>query len=197
MNRNLIIASALSAVFGVVIGYFVGRKMERDEAEEEIESVKETFAKKDKERNLKKSPDGNFEKKSEPDVTVEEAMEARKRYSGNSYVEEPDEDTKITKGKEVKTTVIDRPYIISEEEYGEFGEYMNIELCCYSDGVITDDRDEILEDIEGTIGHEAATFFNRFDDNAVYVRNDMRKADYEIIRSAKKYYGDVISVRKR
>lgn len=93
-------------------------------------------------------------------------------------------------GKEEDTTVADKnkPYIISPEEY-EDCDYNILMLTCYSDGVITYDDDEIVEDIEDYIGDiHPLDHFGEYEQDCVYVRNDDKELAIEITRDLNNYY---------
>lgn len=85
-----------------------------------------------------------------------------------------------------------KPYVISPEEFSDIWEYDTISLTYYADNVLTDDEDEVMEDIEGTVGADSLERFGEYEDDAVYVRNDRLKCYYEILKDLRNY-SDVIS----
>lgn len=93
-----------------------------------------------------------------------------------------------TGGKE--TMVKDGPYIIPPSDFGEDDEYEVITLVCYADGVITEsDNGEIVDDVEGAIGDcDVRAHFGEYEDDSVFIRNEERKVDYEILRDTDNYY---------
>ena len=48
--------------------------------------------------------------------------------------------------------MVEKPYVISPEEFGDFDEYTKLSLTYYSDGVLADENDEIVDDIDETVG---------------------------------------------
>lgn len=87
-----------------------------------------------------------------------------------------------------------RPYVIAPEDFGEYGDdYEMLTLTYYADDILTDDHDEIVEDVDAKVGLESLTRFGEYtyDPNTVYVRNDKRKCDYEIMRDDRNY-ADVV-----
>ena len=72
-------------------------------------------------------------------------------------------------------------------------EYETVSLTYYSkDNVLTDDNDEIVDDVDEIIGQDSLKHFGEYEDDSVYVRNDRRKCDYEILLDESdyhKYYG--------
>lgn len=80
-----------------------------------------------------------------------------------------------------------KPYVITPDEFGEIEEYDKISLTYYADGFLTDDMDEIVADIEGTVGWDAVDHIGEYEDDAVHIRNDERECDYEILADMRNY----------
>lgn len=83
------------------------------------------------------------------------------------------------------------PFIIRPEEYGELHAYDTLSLTYYADGVLTDDLDNRIEDVESLVPADFAEHFGEYEDYSVFVRNDNRECDYEILRDLRKF-ADVI-----
>lgn len=82
------------------------------------------------------------------------------------------------------------PYVISPEEFGIYDEeYERISLTYFSDGILADDANNELskEEIEDLVGLDSITHFGEHEDDAVHVRNDRLKTDYEILRDLRTY----------
>ena len=47
--------------------------------------------------------------------------------------------------------------------------------------------DELVEDVDNTVGYDSLERFGEYEDDVVYVRNDRLKSDFEILLSLKKY----------
>lgn len=88
--------------------------------------------------------------------------------------------------------VNDKPYVISPEDFGEYEDYETISLTYYKDKVLTDELNEIVEDIEETVGEESLNHFGEYEDDSVFVRNDSKRCDYEILL-VDQFYSDVYS----
>ena len=86
---------------------------------------------------------------------------------------------------------MDKPYDISPDEFGEFDDYEKISLTYYKDQILADDGDEPIEDIDEVVGSESLNCFGEYEDDAVFVRNDRLKCDYEILLDHRKY-SDVV-----
>jgi hypothetical protein len=82
---------------------------------------------------------------------------------------------------------VKKPVVISPTEFGDIDDYEIITLFYYADGVLTDELDEPLEDIEGSVGLESLTTFGDYEEDAVHVRNDRLRVYYEILRELRNY----------
>ena len=56
-----------------------------------------------------------------------------------------------------------------------------------ADGVLLDDMNEIVDDIEEVVGEDSLEHFGEYEDDPVYVRNDAKKCDYEILLDQRNY----------
>ena len=89
--------------------------------------------------------------------------------------------------KQKQEIAVDRPYVIQPSDFGEFDDYEKISLTYTADGVLLDDMNEILDDIEETVGEDSLEHFGEYEDDSVYVRNDAKKCDYEILLDQRNY----------
>lgn len=190
MNNK--ISSFMMFIFGATVGsvvtwQYIKKKYERI-AQEEIDSVKETFSKLNSSEKNNNTRTIVERAKDKPSV-VEYAAKLRKQgYTNYS-------DTDSLSEEEVDENMInDKPYVISPDEFGEFYDYEKISLTYYADQVLADDDDELVEDIEETVGFESLNAFGEYEDDSVFVRNDRLKCDYEILLDQRKY-SDVIKTR--
>lgn len=82
------------------------------------------------------------------------------------------------------------PYILDKDEFlGNESDYTQATLTYFEgDGVLTDERDDLIEDIGATVGSYNLRFGHRSDDpNVVYVRNDVLGIEFEILRSSESF----------
>ena len=77
--------------------------------------------------------------------------------------------------------------VISADEFGFFEDFEEITLTYYSDDILADDQDRIIEDKETIIGRDALSRLTNTDDETVYVRNEKLKVDYEICYDYKRF----------
>lgn len=176
MNTKLFGAFAfvLGATTGSIITWKVLEKKYDERLQEEIDDVKRAYS----------------EKK---DAAVEEPKEEKMEDPGTEdYKKVLVEQGYTTKDNmaEIKggvERVSGKPYVIRPEEFGE-EDYEIVSLRYYDDGVLTDEYgEEVVEDVDDMIGKDSLTHFGEYEDDAVYVRNDEREIDYEILKDMRKY----------
>ena len=188
MNNKLIGALSFSvgAALGSLVTWLLVRDKEKVRADEEIACVKARYKEIYGEKETKEEtvvPES--EDKEETSMKDYAAALAKNGYTNYSdVVEEP-------KAPEIKKPY----YVITGEEYAELDDYETAELTYWADGVLTNEVNEIIDNIEYTIGVETLSSFNEYGIDAVYVRNDDLKTDYEILYDARNFK-DIITPSK-
>lgn len=87
-----------------------------------------------------------------------------------------------------------KPYIIEIEEYmsGDSGCSQICMTYYEEDDVLVDELDHVIEDYERTIGDDNLKFGRGSkDNNVVYIRNDDREEEYEIVRNKRSFATEV------
>lgn len=174
---------ALGAAVGAIVArHFLKSYYERI-TQEELESIRESFS----------PPESDVAKESHPDAVKAEAMDESHNkptlmeYAAlirqERYGENPGSDQK----QERESQADEIPYVISPQEFAEDDEYEKISLTCYSDGVLETDDEELVENVEELVGPDALSSFGVYEDDTVYVRNNAKKCDYEIILDERSY----------
>lgn len=157
-------------------------------AQEEIDSVKAAFAeRKEPNANNKSEEDLEINKKKadmaklKPDLVDYAAKLQEQGYT--NYSAKSEKNNK----EEENLPVSEKTYTISPEEYGEFDDYSKLSLTYYSDETLADDEDEVIDNIDETVGSDFAEHFGDYEDDSVFIRNDRLKCDYEILRDNRSY----------
>ncbi len=110
---------------------------------------------------------------------------SRKKY------EDMTKDYKNEEEKAGKEEPDDEPYVISPAEFGELDDYEKISLTYYDDSVLSDERhDDITDEADLLVGLESLEHFGEYEVDSVFVRNDKRKCDYEILRVHEDFYSE-------
>lgn len=159
-------------------------------SDEEIESMREYYSnKKPKHEDSSSDADEETRKKAQESHEKPDIREYAAKIKDLSYTNYSSGDKTVQ--KEEKD--VEEPYVIAPEEYGELHEYETIELVHYADGILADDMDEVVDDADDIVGPDYADHFGEYEDDSVFIRNDARKCDYQILLSMKNYYGDVVT----
>lgn len=179
---NKIVTHGFAFAAGVAVGVAVSYKYLKTYfekiAQEEIDSVYESLAPAQKESE-------EPTKKDVEDEIVLEKVEYADVLTSTGYA-----------GKEITEKEVSdvKPYVISDSEFAALddSEYDIITLTYYSDGILSDDRDDIIYDIDDIIGEESLEHFDDVDENGnpvdtIYVVNDELGTAYEILRDNRAY----------
>lgn len=179
------------AAIGSVVTWKLIEKKYKDLADEEIESVIETF-KNRKPRitkdNVKETVEKVINKYKEPKEIVEDIVTAERYSIENEEEIDEDDESNYTVNIDNDDTVI-TPYVIEPERFGEYNEYGTKTLTYYADNVLTDEIDNPItsEEMVTMIGPDALDHFGEYEDDSVYIRDEMNEMDYEILKSEKTF----------
>ena len=163
---------AAGAATGAAVAYKVLHNRYEERIQEEIEELDEYYANKEavQEETVEETTED-----ADTDEAVNETVndilekEGYVRYSAVQKKEEVEE--------------VKKPHVISNREFGEDEEYDTETLTYYADGVLVDDADNVIQDVEAVVGKESLTHFgeNEHDPDTVYVKNENYKKYYEIL----------------
>lgn len=178
MKGLLIFAAGLAV--GAVAGAVIVKNKVLADAKAEVEEVREYY------RTSRREKEVEVEEK-------EEAKEVEKKEYELKDIQIKDEPktgltnysqiTKMYMSKdEFQAPMYDDPFVIDPSEFGENPEYDTETLTYFADGVLVDDVDDVIEEPDIVVGLDNLKIFEEFGATTVYVRNDIYKTDYEIIR---------------
>lgn len=173
---------------GAAIGSAVTWKLLKDRyaqiAQEEIDSVKEfygkaTHSKDDKDNTEQPAKRVELNRNKE----LKEYAEQTKGYGPVDYSDV------FTENRNTPEEKYEGPYVIKPEEFGMKEDYDCIGYMVYEDGVVVNEAGEIMDedDMNETVGSDAVEKLGTYEPNAVHIRNDDLKNDYEILRSFETY----------
>ena len=183
--KNTIIFLLGAAAGSAASWYLLKTKYERL-AEEEIVSVKEAFARRLDEIEGIGDEDEQLKTEDAHKFTEEEKTNYASIVATHYGI------TKEEKGSSGVVELGTAPYTISPDEYGEKEDYEQVSLTYYADGVLADDFDEIVDEVDCKVGEDSLSKFGEFEDDCVFVRNDILKIDYEILKDERNF-ADLIS----
>lgn len=209
MNKT--ITFILGAGIGSLATYFIVNKIIQNRADEEIESVVTTFKErydkiidalteeqkeelgiyspsKEIKKNVSNIKEKINEEKNPTEETDENAVTDYNKkvkdlgYSVESSISEDQDKESIVDvdlGPDMRA-----PYVITEDEFGEFGNE-EMTLILYDDKVLADEDDEIIDDPESLLGNCLSELED--EDERLYVRNQDKELDIIVLRSEKNY----------
>lgn len=181
--NKIMIFSAGATIGSVVTWKLVKTKYEQI-AQQEIESVREAFETHEtKEATKEELVDDSEEPDEAEEVT--EVKQYKATLVGAGYLDKHDE---LLNQEEVYNNM-DRPYVISPDDYGDPDIGYDTESLDYyeGDGVLTDSFGEVIENVDELVGEDFATHFGDYERDSVFVRNDEMEVDYEILRDYRSY----------
>ena len=188
------LASCISFILGAGIGsgitwYFLKTYYEQlnQEDHDELKAhFEEKYSKLEdevkKESDISEETDPALEEK--PDIMAYAAKLNGMGYTNYSGIskEEPEENEEEDAAPEPIMEDGAKPYVIEPEEFGELDGYEKISLTHYSDGTLADIHDNIIDDdVDEIVGSDYADHFGEYEDDSVFIRNDAKKCDYEIL----------------
>lgn len=173
---------AAGATIGSAVSWQLAKNKYKQIADEEIQSVKDAFSKKENDVNTKLSTANAMLKKNmiNNDLNSTHKDAYKDILTTNKYLYSENTNAK----KEVPKT---GPYVISPDEFGELDDYETISLTYYSDKVLADDMDQVIDDYMVCVGNDFMNHFGEYEDDSVFIRNDVRKCDYEILYDLRPY----------
>lgn len=207
MNSTLkgVLIFVLGAAAGSLATWKLIEKKYKDIAQEEIDSVKDTFSKMKKNEYPDKledypdfeefddsddsydsddeepKPEQKIDRNNKPDIVEYAKILSETGYT--NYAERQDKKEK----KGVEPVEDERPYVISPDEFGEKDGYENVTLTYYADGVLTDYFDNVISNVDEVVGFDSLDHFGEYEDDVVFVRNEKMETDYEILRDLRDF----------
>lgn len=188
--KNVLIFG-LGVVLGAIASATYVKDRYRKECDEEIASVKKYY----KEKFANMESDANTVE--EPvETTTNDICDNSNKFESDNAVVHVDKvsynnivnDLGYSNNeKEVEEVAKKEPYIITPEEFDSIG-YDTVSLTYYSDKILTNEKDEPIDDIDDLIGEDSLEHFGQYEDDSVFVRNDKLKTDFEILLDERRYY---------
>lgn len=178
MNNKVVnaIAFLLGAGIGSVVTWKLVETKYKKLAQEEIDSVREVYSKKEIAlANEVKKAHACLEANTKNDkVPSYQHIVEDMGYASESEEEEG----------------MGNVHVIPPESYGELG-YEEVSLTYYADDVLAYDDDSVIRDVNKVVGKGSLNTFGEYEDDSVFVRDDDKKIDYEILRDMRRY-SDVV-----
>ena len=178
MKGLLIFAAGLAV--GAVAGAVIVKNKVLADAKAEIDEVREYYR---ESRGVKEVEE--FKEKVEE--TIDHIQDLIEEHETKPKTEKEHTNySQITKmymsNDKYNQAMDDDPFVIDPAEFGENPEYDTETLTYFAEGGLGDDVEVVSEEPDIVVGLENLKVFEEFGATTVYVRNDIYKTDYEIIR---------------
>ena len=189
---NSVIKDLFLIAAGAALGSAVTFKLMKDKYEqivqEEIDSVKEVFSKNQEEpSDMTEDVNKEAEVKVEKEDMFDDYIKELEKREYTNYSQAAEKTIPLENEHKKEERNVEKPYVISPEEFGEFDDYEQISLTYYADHILADDMDELVENLDEVVGFDSLNHFGEYEDDTVFVRNDRLRCDYEICRDLRTY----------
>ena len=196
---------AIIFISGVAVGSFVTWRLLKEkyirQTQEEINEVREHYRKKKESEEVTVDSNGSTETNEKPDLIAYAA-----KLTKNGYIDYTDPKSIVKATGDTIDAVVQKtneesldpvilndpsyqpPYIISPEDFAIDDEYTTVNLNYYIDGVLTDEDDNIVENVDDVVGLENLNHMGEYEDDALHIRNENYKCEYEILLSRRLYH---------
>jgi hypothetical protein len=174
---------AVGAAIGSAVTWKIVKTKYEQIVQEELESIREAFVKidSDEQEQTDERDDEDCQENS-PTQTNMSRLEAVKKERKDDEAEYGTLVSNYTSEKGGSIMMEKEPYVISPYDFGEIDDYHQIELTYYSDDTLEDDEGNIVKDVDELIGSKALYTFGEYEDDAVFVRNERLRTDFQILK---------------
>ena len=196
---------AIIFIGGVAVGSFVTWRLLKEkyirQTQEEINEVREHYRKKKESEEVTVDSNCATETTEKPDL-----IEYAAKLTKNGYIDYTNPKSLVKATGDMVDAVVQKdneesldpvilndpsyqpPYIISPEDFAIDDEYTIVNLNYYIDGVLTDEDDNIVENVDDVVGLENLNHMGEYEDDALHIRNENYKCEYEILLSRRLYH---------
>ena len=193
MNAKTIIAFILGAAAGVASSMLYFKTKYEQKADAEIQEIRDLYAKKTETEEKKEDVPVTSHPVSKADdlhATARRVSEYTKYIpkTETDQTEEPKDGIYVEKVDfaPMKNPNPPKPYLIDSSDYGQDDNFDPLCWEWYTDGILANENDEIIDDIQEWIG-DGLKVFAETEDNLFWVRNEKYGVDIEVARSGITY----------
>lgn len=203
MATKEILYLTAGVVIGGTAGYFITKKVLETNLQAQIDDVKEHYKllRKEGEYASPENVPTNYQDTLEGLGYSEEGFDlATSEEEELEDVLDDVDDDEEEETEEREERFSNEPYVISVKEFmNDKEEYDKITVTYFEgDDALCDEREQIIPDVEGTVGTDSLTKFGHLSDdkNVVYVRNDVSETDFEVTLDKREYSEVVLGIRE-
>lgn len=198
MNAKTIIAFILGAAAGVASSMFYFKTKYEQKADAEIQEIRDLYAKKSETEEKKEDTTVTSHQVTKADdlhATARHVSEYTK-YTSKEETAEPQTEESEEPKDGIRVERVDfapmknpnppKPYLIDASDYGQDDNFDPLCWEWYTDGVLANENDEVIDNIQEWIG-DGLKVFAESEDNLFWVRNEKYGVDIEVARSGISY----------
>lgn len=186
MRLSTLIAAVSGAIIGSAITYFVTKSKAETYIQSEIDKYKEESG--------RTAPLPYAENHKTAPLETPDAVTSGYISTTPAYMDYNKPYMTTTASITPEQNEPKKPYEITFEEFDADEDFVKETYMVWPDGYVTDTADNIISDVDGTIGRQMLSAVIDGDILEGYVRNEDIRMDFELIR-AKDNYEDVVGVR--
>ena len=193
MNAKIIVAFILGAAAGVASSMLYFKTKYEQKADAEIQEIRDLYAKKTETEEKKEGVPVTSNQVSKADdlhATARRVNEYTKYIpkTETDQTEEPKDGIHVERVDfaPMKNPNPPKPYLIDSSDYGQDDNFDPLCWEWYTDGILANENDEIIDDIQEWIG-DGLKVFAETEDNLFWVRNEKYGVDIEVARSGITY----------
>ena len=183
--KNLFIFSAGISIGGL-ISYIITKDKYETIMNKEIEEIRKYY--KDKYENIKEDDEEKIKEKGDYREIVREYVSNHVIEEDCNCDDEEDNHYTIMESRDLTNGVdFDESKKIESWEFGEQPLYETETIILYSDGVATNDLGDVIDNLEEIMGVDQYREFKESSDESIFIRNDLLRMDYEIVKDDWRY----------
>jgi hypothetical protein len=176
---------AAGAAIGSAVTWKIVKTKYDQIVQEELDSIREVFGEKDSEdqEQTDEHDDEDGRKVKTKQINWSELEDLNEEDDKSDDLKEYGALVSNYTSEEGGSTILAKePYVISPYDFGELDDFHQIELTYYADDILEDDEGNIVKDVEELIGPKALYTFGEYEDDAVFVRNERLRTDFQILK---------------
>ena len=192
MNAKIIVAFILGAAAGVASSMVYFKTKYEQKADSEIQEIRDLYAKKTETEAKKEDVPVTSHQVSKADdlhVTARRVSEYTKYTpKEDAQNEDPKDGIHVERidFAPMKNPNPPKPYLIDSSDYGQDDNFDPLCWEWYTDGILANENDEIVDNVQEWIG-DGLKVFAETEDNLFWVRNEKYGVDIEVARSGITY----------
>lgn len=183
---KFLLSFSIGGGIGYLISYQISKKNFEKRLDTEMSSMKKMYSNPNEEKCQISDDDSSIVSEKVADSGVLDA-DMQKEYTNYTEFYRSKKGNEVPDQKDnAQRSTINKPYIISSDDFGNMG-YSEVSLIYYSDDILTEDGSDEKLSINKIIGKENIKHLKKHTEDAIYIRNESIKTDYEILLDKRKY----------